>query len=49
MKKYNMLLGIIGGILTIAIAPGLFVGGYYLFAIISFIVGLTIIDYNRRS
>ena len=49
MKKNNMLLGVIGGILTMAFAPGLAIGGYYLFAIISFIVGIAIIDYNRRN
>ena len=49
MKKNNMLLGVIGGILTMAFAPGLAIGRYYLFAIISFIVGIVIIDYNRRN
>ena len=47
MKKYNGLLGIIGGSLTMAIAPGLAVGGYYLTAIVLFVVGIYIIDYNR--
>jgi hypothetical protein len=49
MKKNNMLLGVIGGILTMAFASGLAIGGYYLFAIISFILGIAIIDYNQRN
>ena len=47
MKKYNLLLGLIGGILTIAIAPGLALSGMYIFSAICFVGGLTIIDYNR--
>ena len=47
MKKNNSLLGLIGGILTIAIAPGLAIAGMYVIALISFIMGLAIIDYNR--
>lgn len=47
MRKYNILLGFVGGVLSMAIAPGLMCGGFYVLGCISFLVGLAIIDYNR--
>ena len=47
MKKYNLALGLIGGTLTVCIAPGLICAGYYLLGALTFLVGMWIIDYNR--
>jgi multisubunit Na+/H+ antiporter MnhF subunit len=47
MKKYNVLLGIIGYILTVCVAPALFIEKHYILALISFIGGIAVIDYNR--
>lgn len=47
MRKHNLILGLVGGILTMVIAPGFVMAGMYVFALICFITGLAIIDYNR--
>ena len=47
MKKYNLALGLIGGGLSICIAPGLVCAGYLVLGVFTFVVGLWIIDYNR--
>jgi hypothetical protein len=47
MRKYNILLGFIGYMLTAGVAPVLFIEGRYLLGILSMIAGLAVIDYNR--
>ena len=47
MKKYNLALGLIGGSLTMAIAPGLICAGHWVLGGLTFLVGMWIIDYNR--
>jgi len=43
----NILLGFIGYALAVCVAPPLFIEGYYVLGIISFIAGIAVIDYNR--
>jgi hypothetical protein len=48
MKKPNhILLGFIGYILSICVAPPLWIEGYWILGSVSFISGLAVIDYNR--
>jgi hypothetical protein len=47
MKKYNILLGFIGYILSIGAAPPLFIEGHYVLGALSLIAGVAVIDYNR--
>jgi len=49
MKKPNIFLGLVGGILTVAIAPGLVCGGMYFWGLVSSLGGLVIIDWNRNG
>lgn len=49
MKRPNILVGMAGGIMSMAIAPGLACGGYYVTAVLVFIAGLAIIDWNRNG
>jgi len=47
MKKYNIPLGFIGYILIVCVAPALFIESHYILALVSFVSGLAVIDYNR--
>ena len=51
MKKYNIggLLGFIGYGMTVCAAPALFIESHYILAILSFVGGLAVIDYNRKG
>jgi hypothetical protein len=49
MKKPNIFLGLVGGILTMAVAPGLVCGGMYFWGLVSFLGGLVIVDWNRNG
>ena len=49
MKRPNILIGLIGGIATIAIAPGLAIAGYHITAGILFITVIALIDWNRNG
>jgi hypothetical protein len=47
MRKYNILLGFVGYMLTVGAAPALFIEGHYVLGAIAMIAGLAVIDYNR--
>jgi hypothetical protein len=47
MRKHNLILGLFGGVLCMAVGPGLLVGGYHFVGVGLFIIGLLIVDYNR--
>jgi hypothetical protein len=47
MRKYNILLGFVGYILTVCVAPPLFIEGHYVLGVVSMIAGIAVIDYNR--
>lgn len=47
MKKPSILIGLTGGIMTMAVAPGLACGEYYISSALVFLFGLAIIDWNR--
>jgi len=49
MTTKNVILGFTGYILTVGVAPVLFIEQYYFLGVVSMILGIGIIDYNRSG
>ena len=49
MKRPNIVLGLIGGLVSLCVAPALAINGMYILGILTLVAGVTIIDWNRQG